>query len=366
MASALSPADPNALEQADRLLRNGAPVEAAALLRPLIERGRGGLLARLPFARALSGSLAVEEALSVARETALLYPGAAVAALGLGEVLLAAGLLPTAIAEFQRALRIDPNLHDARYLVGKTWLEAGEPEKALQELQAIPSDKSLPGLAALVADAEQTRRAARSNARYVRHLFDQFSADYDSRMLGQLGYSAPLVLRELAALVMPAGSEHSLNILDLGCGTGLVAVAFADLARRMDGIDLSPAMIEKARLRGLYSELIVGDIEALPYRSAYDLITAADTLVYLGDLAPVFTSIRNALRPGGYFLCTVEKQAEGRFALGPKRRWRHSEEYLREVTQICGLETTGMLVCTPRSEAGVPVEGLALALRKPL
>ncbi len=364
MANVCSAADPDALEHAKYLLRSGNAAEAAALLGPLIDRG-GGLFARLQFARALSASNAREEALAVARDTALLFPGVAVAALGLGETLLAAGQLPTAIAEIQRALRIDPNLKEARYLLGKAWLEAGEPEKALQELQAIPRTESPPGLPALLAEAEQMRRAARSDARYVRHLFDQFSADYDSRMLSQLSYLAPQILRELAAPVMSAVSGHSLDILDLGCGTGLAAVAFADLARRMDGVDLSPAMIEKARARRLYAELTVGDIEALPHRSACDLVLAADTVVYLGDLALLFASVRDALRAGGFFLFTAERQEGEDFALGPKRRWRHSENYLRHIAQACGFETTGIIGCTPRSEAGMPVEGLAVALQKP-
>ena len=366
MANAPSHNDPHALERATELLRTGAPAQAAALLKPLIESGRGGLLARLQFVRALSASNAAGEALAAARETALLFPGAAVVSLGLGEVLLAAGHLPAAIAEFQRALRIDPGLHEARYLLGKAWIEGGEPDKALQELQSIAADQRSPDLSDLIAEAEQMRLAARSNARYVRHLFDQFSADYDSRMLGQLGYSAPRILRELAALVMPGMKDRSLDILDLGCGTGLAGFIFADLARRIDGIDLSPAMIEKARARGIYAELIVGDIEAPACERTYDLIIAADTLVYLGDLSPLFTRIQTTLRPGAYFLFTVEKHDEAWFALGPKRRWRHSESYLREITQNCGLETCGVLACTPRSEAGSPVEGLALAIRKPL
>lgn len=365
MANAPSSSDPYAFERARELLSKGAVAEAATLLKPLIESGHGGLLARLQFARALTASNAVEEALAVARETALLFPSAAAAALGLGEMLLLAGHLSTAIAEFQRALRIDPALNEARYLVGAAWLEAGEPDRALKEFQSIPSEEAPPGLAARIAEAEQMRRAARSNARYVRHLFDQFSSDYDARMLEQLGYSAPCILRELAVFVIPDATGRSLDILDLGCGTGLAALEFADLAQRIDGIDLSPTMIEKARARDLYTELAVGDVEALPHRSTYDLIIAADTLVYLGDLAPVFTSARNALRPGCFFLFTVEKQESGTFALGPKRRWRHAEGYLRTTAQACGLDTVGVLACTPRSESGAPVEGLALALRKP-
>src|SRR6201999_4397445 len=97
-------------------------------------------------------------------------------------------------------------------------------------------------------------------------------------------------------------------------------------AGRLDGIDLSPAMIEKARARGIYDGLVVGDIEtALVGR--YDLILAADTLVYLGDLGPLFAAVADHLAPGGFFLFTTEaKDGEG-FELGPKRRWRHSLPY---------------------------------------
>jgi predicted TPR repeat methyltransferase len=366
MANAPSSSDPNAIERAGELLTKGAAAQAAILLKPLIENGCGGLFARLQFARALSACGAIDEALAAARETALLFSNAAPAALGLGEILLANHQLPTAIAEFQRALRIDPNLSEARFLLGKTWLQAGEPEKALQQLQSIPPADSLTGLPDLVSEAEQMQRAARSNPRYVRHLFDQFSSDYDARMLGQLGYSAPRILRELATLVMPEVAECSLDILDLGCGTGLAAHAFSDLARQIDGVDLSPAMIKKAAARDLYTELTVGDVETLPHRCRYDLIIAADTLVYLGDLAPVFTASQNALRRGGFFLFTVEKNEAEEFALGPKRRWRHSENYLRRMAQASDLQVGGMLACVPRTEAGVPVDGLAVALRKPL
>jgi predicted TPR repeat methyltransferase len=124
-------------------------------------------------------------------------------------------------------------------------------------------------------------------------------------------------------------------------------------------------MIEKAAARDLYTELAVGDVETLPHRSRYDLIIAADTLVYLGDLAPVFTASESALRPGGFFLFTVEKSEEQEFELGPKRRWRHSENYLCRMAVASAFQVSGVLICAPRTEAGVPVEGLAAALRKP-
>ncbi|MBV9063224.1 MAG: methyltransferase domain-containing protein [Alphaproteobacteria bacterium] len=359
MASAPSPSD--RLAKAQNLLESGRPAESAALLKSLIVAGRAGLLARIVYSKASAAAGDLDAAAESARDTALLYPHAATAALALGEALLSAERLPTAIAELQRALRIDPELLEARYGLGCAWLQAGEPDKALEEFARIPEERAPADIGAKRAQAAYMSAAPRANAAYVRHLFDQFSAQYDARMLGQLAYRAPGILRELAALVVP--NMQGLAILDLGCGTGLSGLAFRALATRLDGVDLSPAMIEKARARGIYDRLVVADIEA-PISDAYDLIVAADTLVYLGDIRKVLTSACEALSSGGVFLFTVEKDAVDRFSLGPKRRWRHSEAYLRGEAQRQGLDVAALIECSPRTEAGMAVEGFAVALRK--
>jgi predicted TPR repeat methyltransferase len=350
---------PDLVAEAEALIAEGRAGEAAELLRKRIESGRGGLLLHLLYARALLANGDLADGLDQACQTARLYPEAAPAALGLGEALLACGQLPTAIAEFQRALRLDPDLGAARLALGSAWLEAGEADKALQAFAAL--EPQTVGLAEKIAQTEAMRTRPRSDAGYVRHLFDQFSADYDARMRSQLAYRAPEILRELADLTL--ADRKQLAILDLGCGTGLSGAAFQDLAARLDGIDLSPAMLEKARARRLYDALTVGDIENLPATAAYDLVLAADTLVYLGDLGPVMRSVAGTLKPGGTFLFTVEKKDGEGFELGPKRRWRHSEPYLRALAEAQEFQIMGLVHCTPRLEAGHAVEGLAVALR---
>ena len=97
----------------------------------------------------------------------------------------------------------------------------------------------------------------------------------------------------------------------------------------------------------------------------YDLIVAADTLVYLGDLEPVFNAARARLAPDGFFLFTLEQappELEEGFELGPKRRWRHGEAYVRRLAEEAGLMVAGLLAATPRHEAGQPVPGFAVAL----
>jgi len=351
----------NPLPGALDLLDAGEAEAAAAVLKALVEAGRGGLAARLALARALMATSEIDTALTLARDTASLYPDVAEAALGLGAVLLAGEHLPEAIAALQQALRTDPENGDARYLLGSAWLEAGEPEPALAAFAALAD---MPGLAEAVAEAEAMAKRPRSDAGYVRHLFDQFSADYDTRMLGALSYRAPAILTALADLVIPGAND--LCILDLGCGTGLSGAAFKPRAARLTGIDLSPAMIEKARARGLYDALAVGDIESGLGHDLFDLAIAADTLVYLGDLEASFAAVAAALKPGGHFLFTVEAKGGGGFELGPKRRWRHSTDYLTSLAAAHGLVVAGLLDCVPRHEAQTPVNGYAVALAKPM
>ncbi|HEY5237200.1 MAG TPA: methyltransferase domain-containing protein [Rhizomicrobium sp.] len=353
------------LEEAETLIAEGRAGDAAQLLRARIDAGRGGLLARLMLVRALIAADDKADALEAAREATSLFPHVAQAAIGFGEALLAVALPAAAIAEFQRALRIDPSLDEARFRLGEAWLSAGEAEKALEAFSAIAPDYEPDAVAAKIAAAEAMQTRARSDEGYVRHLFDQFSGEYDARMRGQLNYRAPEILRELASLVIPL-HEQKLDILDLGCGTGLSGIAFKDIAARLDGVDLSPAMAAIARKRGLYNEVIIADLETALSETAhrYDLILAADTFVYLGDLDAVFHGATRALRENGYFLFTVEKSETDDFVLGPKRRWRHSEAYLRRLAAASDFTVMGLMQCHARHEAGEPVESLAVALHK--
>ena len=318
-------------------------------------------MARLMLVRALLDSGDTAGAVEAAREAAHLNPSASVAAIALGEALMCAGHLPTAIGEFQRALRLDHANARAQFLLGCAWLEAGEGAKALAEFEQCEPNEELN---AKIAEARASLSRPRSDPRYVRHLFDQFSADYDVRMIEQLHYRAPQILRQLADMVMPG--REGMRILDLGCGTGLAGEAFKPLASYLEGIDLSPAMIARAREQNVYDRLAVADIETYLNESEreFDLILAADTLVYLGDLAPVFAGAAARLGTDGYLLFTVEKHEGEGFELGPKRRWRHSEIYLTSEAFKAGFSVAGLLECVPRMEAKRAVDGFAVALMR--
>lgn len=352
----------NPVDQALDLVALGRPSEALQVLEPLAAAGRLGPLGQLTRGRALLACGRTGEAVAVLREAVALgrdWPEAAVA---FGRALAANGALPAAIAEYQRALRLDRDCGAAELALAEAWADAGEAAKAGEHLaRAEALGERSDGLRERLGAMQAQER---SDAGYVRHLFDQFAADYDRRMRGALAYRAPEILAELGALVA-GGRLRKTPTLDLGCGTGLAAPVFRPFATTLTGIDLSPQMVVQAEAGGLYDALEVGDIEAClaATRRRFGRVVAADVLVYLGDLGAVFAGVRRVLKPGGLFLFTVERhEGEAPFVLQETRRWAHSRRHIENLAAAHGFDIRGLIDCTPRVNKGVPIPGLAAAL----
>jgi SAM-dependent methyltransferase len=92
--------------------------------------------------------------------------------------------------------------------------------------------------------------------------------------------------------------------LDLACGTGRGGAWLkAHGVPRIDGIDLTPQMLERARAKGAYGTLALGDVNALEVEpNAYDLVTQLLADEHLADLGPVHREAFRALKPGGRFV----------------------------------------------------------------
>jgi predicted TPR repeat methyltransferase len=135
----------------------------------------------------------------------------------------------------------------------------------------------------------------------------------------------------------PANFKHA---IDLGCGTGLAAVAFAKMVDQFIGIDLSPGMIEKARATGLYAELKVTDmlegLRSMP-DSGVELVLSADAMVYVADLFPVLKEASRVLASGGLLAFTLERHDGDGFIMGEGRRYAHSASYVRASIEAAGL-----------------------------
>ena len=199
---------------------------------------------------------------------------------------------------------------------------------------------------------------------YVAMVFDRYD-DFEQRMIERLHYQAPQAL--LAAIVAALGQDQrQLRILDLGCGTGLMGAAIRHLAVRLDGIDLSPAMVERSRARGNYDRLDAGDLFALlgAHASEYDLLVAADVCPYIGDLTPFLAACAPALAVGGILAFTVERGDSG-WSLGGTRRFVHAAEHVREAAATAPWRVVSIADAVLRTEGNAPVAGLVVVLAAP-
>lgn len=296
------------------------------------------------------------------RERLLLDPRDTDAMRALAVLLEEAHDLPSAVDLYQRALRVDPYQVEVLASLGRLWTVLGDAARArswFERALSIEPDhaEAQAGLAALEAPEALTPA-------YIRTLFDQYADRFDADLTGTLKYQAPALVAALLARCCIAGGK--IDLLDLGCGTGLSGAALKPLARTLDGVDLSPRMVSKAEARGIYDMLAVGEAEAFLAGAAksWDVIAAVDMLNYLGDLGPIFRLVAERLRVGGLLVGTVEKRIEGGQALSEKRRYRHGEDHVRAALDGAGLVLVEMSEAALRQEGGAPVAGLVFAARR--
>ena len=209
-------------------------------------------------------------AADVLAQTVQLAPAFATAWFALGAIRDGLGDRAGAIAAWQTARDADPeDYHGARLQLAR--LGAGETTPAM-------------------------------TAAYVRRLFDQQAASFDET-LQRLDYRGPAVLLDAVRSVAGRGL-HIGCMLDLGCGTGLGGAAFRPCVDWLVGVDISPAMVAKARAKGLYDRLAVLDLQHFLQTEAqsgaqYDLVVAADVFVYVSDLVPITAAAARVLAPDG-------------------------------------------------------------------
>src|SRR5580700_2066276 len=211
-----------------------------------------------------------------------------------------------------QATELAPGFASAWFTLGEIREELGERDAAVTAFrkaqQADPEDRHGASLRLMLLGAEKLSGMPPA---YVRALFDQYAPKFESALVGDLGYRGPALLFKavLAARLAVKKPAFFKRAIDLGCGTGLAATAFAKEVDHFTGVDLSPRMIEKARSTGLYAELEVADmLEGLRGRvdASAELIVAADAMVYVADLVPILNEVRRVLAAGGLLAFTLE------------------------------------------------------------
>jgi SAM-dependent methyltransferase len=138
--------------------------------------------------------------------------------------------------------------------------------------------------------------------------YDRFTADH-----GHESWMA-----DVEALAREHGVPGN-RLLDVGCGTGSSFMPMLRRGYRVTACDLSPSMVERARLKlGGLGQVVVADMRSLPWTERFHLATCVDDamnyLLSLADVVAALRSIRDALLPGALVVFDVNSLATYRTA----------------------------------------------------
>ncbi len=280
---------------------------------------------------------------------------------------------PEAAAELmEQALELVPAWAAGWYRLATYLEKAGRGEAAIEAYRrTLALGPDIFGAALKLALLGDAATPDLPPSRYVERLFDDYADRFESALVEKLDYSVP---QKLAALIASTGRRYELAV-DLGCGTGLLGPEIRSRAGRLEGFDLSQNMLAKAAEKHVYDSLAQADLSLAPELSGLfadatrhraDLVTAADVLMYLGNLESVFAIVGELAASGADIAFSVEDAGEGEgFHLAPSMRYAHSETYVRMLLARHGLEILKTVKWVIRKDGGKPVSGILFLTRKP-
>lgn len=354
------------------VLRNlGRTEEALAVYEDVVRRAPERPKAHFNLGNTLGSLGRTEEALVAYDEVLRLQPDFAPAHNNRANVLRRLGREEEALAAYEQALRLLPGNAEVHNSYGNLLSELGRYVEALaayeRALAINPHYVEAHNNKYCLAAMGTGEMPSRSPEQFIIQLFDSCADEFDSRLVGKLKYQVPWLLFD-AVSRLRGDDKKKMDILDLGCGTGLCGVAFSGFINRLVGVDLAPRMLDKAAERGVYTDFIQSDVcRALEQcGQSFDLVLSADVFIYIGDIGEVFDLVARRLRPGGLFAFSIEVDEHIQdFELRPSVRYVHSPAYIDRLARAGGFEELYCCSITVRYECGQPVAGSLIVLRLP-
>lgn len=287
----------------------------------------------------------------------------------LGACLQQSSLLAEAETPLRKCLEIAPSFIPAEIELALNLYNSGRKQEALASIDKVlatqPDHVSFRYLrATIVGETPETAPAG-----YVSELYDSYADAYDHQHTTILEYKTPTIMADALRQVMTDQHDRrtDLALMDLGCGTGLAAIAFEHITGFRAGVDLSFKMIEIARKKNVYDSLAVSDaVEGLAKAQRnFDVISACDMAVYIGNLEPLFAMVAAKLSPEGYFVISVERSDDyATFSLRPNGRYAHAAPYVETIGIQQGLKLRHQQLSALRLHDHAPVHGYIFIFQK--
>ena len=305
-----------------------------------------------------------DEAISCFRRAVAFAPYMAEAWNNLGVSQDEFNLIENAPKSYRKAIEIQPDYASAHLNLGISLQKLGRLKEAEEHynkvLEIKPDDEAarfmLQSLGTLATpDAAPVE--------HVRRIFDRCAGNFETILVKDLEYKTPELLFDL---VRPYLTEK-MNVLDLGCGTGLGAQLYRPFAKRLIGVDVSSKMLEKAAKKKIYNQLEAFDIlKDWGFPQKFDLIYSSDVFVYFGNLDTIIRSASSYLVYGGIIAFSVERLEDNSmgYRLFPSGRYAHSLKYIQDCLRRHGLQLIEETKADIRKQSGKQVKGLLIVAKK--
>ncbi|KAB0265979.1 class I SAM-dependent DNA methyltransferase [Microvirga brassicacearum] len=242
----------------------------------------------------------------------------------------------------------------------------GEAINALHQALALAPEDELGVRLDLARLGALDPQAAITDA-YVRALFDNYAPRFDRHLTDGLGYCGPERVMDALQRAGARAPSRFARVIDLGCGTGLMAKALVGRYDTIEGVDLSGRMLEQARKAGLYTALHEGHLTSFlseQGEQTADLVVAADVLIYLSALDEVFAQSHRVLKEGGLLAYTVQAHSGTGVILGADGRYAHSSDALSRLAADAGLTSLLFEEVSVRQDRDEPVPGFIAVLQR--
>lgn len=323
--------------------------EAEKLYRRATELAPDNFDARLNYAALLQKQNRLSEALEEYRQAAIIAPKAPEVSNNLGMLQRGLGDLPQALDLFLNAFALAPENAEYALNVAETliMLHRSRPETAekiaARWLQSFPQNDF-----ARHVNAAFKGENAGNDFEYSRRLFDLFAGSYEQTM-ASLNYKLPAEMADMLGSVKG-------TIVDLGCGTGLLGEKLKTPQNSLIGVDISEQMLQKAAAKNIYAKLEQADLVDYSRRlPAADLVTAADVIGYIGNIAPL---TKNVFPRPFAFSAATDASLKENFRLTDGGRYIYKPEYVEQTLRQAGYGNIAKRRTVLRTEDGRDVQGI--------
>jgi len=223
------------------------------------------------------------------------------------------------------------------------------------------------GLEIVAALEGLARPPGRYHPLLVAKLFDRLSPQYEERVMREDYAEHTRVARAIARI--PRDGKV-LRILDLGCGTGMLADALraAGVEASLVGVDMSESMLAQAREHGTYERLHRDDIESFlrtdAGRGPFDVVALASVIPFFGDLGDLMRAIGQYIPECARVVFSYDVAEREAVQFNAHGRFRHAPSHVEACLAAAAFRIESDEAFVARTERGEPVAARVVAARR--